>query len=71
MRKDCKRLRYLLEGVQNDNNSKNDNDNEIHKMIAELEDIQDLLGSIHDSDTMIAYLKRVRHPKEVKQTHPS
>jgi CHAD domain-containing protein len=59
MRKDCKRLRYLLEVLPDQN------DKEIHKMIAELEDIQDLLGSIHDSDTMIAYLKRVRHPKEV------
>ena len=34
-------------------------------MIAGLEDIQDMLGSIHDSDIMIAYLKRVRHLNEV------
>jgi CHAD domain-containing protein len=34
-------------------------------MITELEDIQDMLGSIHDSDTMIAYLKRVRRSKEI------
>ena len=34
-------------------------------MITELEDIQDMLGSIHDSDITIAYLNRVRHPNEV------
>lgn len=56
---------YLLEVVPDQNNNKSKNDKEIHKMIAELEDIPDLLGSIHDSDTMIAYLKRVRHPNEV------
>lgn len=58
MRKDCKKLRYLLELVpaQNHNSS---NNKDIHKMIAELEDIQDILGSIHDNDTMIAYLRRV------------
>ena len=65
MRKDYKKLRYLLEVVPDQNNNNSKNDKEIHKMIAELEDIPDLLGSIHDSDTMIAYLKRVRHPNEV------
>jgi CHAD domain-containing protein len=30
-----------------------------------LEDVQDILGSMHDSDTMIAYLRRVRHPNIV------
>lgn len=65
MRKDYKKLCYLLEVVPDQNNNNSKNDKEIHKMIAELEDIPDLLGSIHDSDTMIAYLKRVRHPNEV------
>jgi CHAD domain-containing protein len=47
MRKDCKKLRYQLELMpdQNDNNSRNDKEN--NKMITELEDIQDMLGSIH------------------------
>ena len=59
MRKDCKKLRYVLELMPAQNNK------EIQKMITELEDIQDMLGSIHDSDTMIAYLKRVRYSKEI------
>ncbi|HET7146942.1 MAG TPA: CHAD domain-containing protein [Candidatus Nitrosopolaris sp.] len=66
MRKDCKKLRYLLELVQHQNNNAIDS-KEIHKVITELEDIQDFLGSIHDSDITIAYLKRVRHPNEVSQ----
>ncbi|MFY9799574.1 MAG: CHAD domain-containing protein [Candidatus Nitrosopolaris sp.] len=62
LRKTCKKLRYLLElaSYQNGINNK-----EIHALITELEDVQDILGSIHDSDTMIAYLRRVRHPNEV------
>jgi len=66
MRKDCKKLRYLLELVPHQNNDTIDS-KEIHKVITELEDIQDTLGSIHDSDITIAYLKRVRHPNEVLQ----
>jgi CHAD domain-containing protein len=65
MRKDCKKLRYLLELVPPQNNNSIDN-KEIHKMITELEDIQDMLGCIHDSDITIAYLKRVRHPNEIR-----
>ena len=64
MRKDCKKLRYLLELVPHQNNDSIDN-REIHKTITELEDIQDMLGSIHDIDITIAYLKRARHPNEV------
>jgi CHAD domain-containing protein len=41
MRKDCKKLRYMLELMPSHNNK------ETHKMITELEDIQDMLGSIH------------------------
>jgi CHAD domain-containing protein len=41
------------------------NNNEIHALITELEDVQDILGSIHDSDMMISYLRRLRHPNEV------
>jgi len=65
MRKDCKKLRYLLELVPPQNNNSIDN-KEIHKMITELEDIQDMLGCIHDSDITMAYLKRVRHPNELR-----
>lgn len=28
-------------------------------------DVQDILGSIHDSDMLISYLRRLRHPNEV------
>jgi CHAD domain-containing protein len=66
IRKDCKKLRYLLELVPHQNSNTIDS-KEIHKVITELEDIQDILGSIHDSDITIAYLKRVRHPNEVSQ----
>jgi tRNA C32,U32 (ribose-2'-O)-methylase TrmJ len=38
---------------------------EIHTLVTELEDVQDILGSIHDSDTTIAYLKYVRQPNKV------
>src|SRR5437588_859562 len=47
MRKDCKKLRYLLELLPNQNK-------EISKTITELEEIQDMLGSIHDDDIVIA-----------------
>jgi len=59
MRKDSKKLRYLLELSSHQNN-------EIHTIITELEDIQDTLGTIHDCDTMISYLTRIRHRNKVK-----
>src|ERR1700739_523005 len=59
MRKDSKKLRYLLELTSHQNT-------QIHTIITELEDIQDALGTIHDCDTMIAYLKRIRHRNKVK-----
>jgi len=58
MRKDCKKLRYLLELLPDQNK-------ETGRMISELEEMQDMLGSIHDDDIMITYLKRVRRPKAV------
>jgi CHAD domain-containing protein len=63
LRKTCKKLRYLLELASHQNNGINNK--EIHTVITELEDVQDILGSIRDSDTMIAYLKRVRHLDKV------
>jgi CHAD domain-containing protein len=84
LRKDCKKLRYLLELMPDQDNKEThkmitelediqdmlgsihiQNNEGMHKMITELEDIQDMLGSIHDNDAMIAYLKRVRHSKEI------
>jgi len=65
MRKDYKKLRYLLEVVPDQNNSNSKNDKEIHKMIAELEDIPDLLGSIHDS------LPEKSQTSERSYAHPS
>jgi CHAD domain-containing protein len=58
MRKDCKKLRYLLELLPDQNK-------EIQRMITELEEIQDMLGSIHDEDITIAYLKKIRNPRAV------
>ena len=60
MRKDCKKLRYLLELLSYQNNNK-----EAERTITELEKIQEMLGSIHDDDTMITYLRRSRHSKEI------
>jgi CHAD domain-containing protein len=62
LRKTCKKLRYLLELASHQNSV---NNKEIHVLITELEDVQDILGSIHDSDTTIAYLKSVRQPNKV------
>jgi CHAD domain-containing protein len=54
LRKDFKKLRYLLELVSHDNSS----DNIISKMEEELQKMQDLLGAIHDCDVTVAYFKR-------------
>lgn len=60
LRKDCKKLRYLLELLP-DNNRKDltsEKDDYVSKLIEKLENVQDILGIIHDYDTMIAYLRR-------------
>ena len=60
LRKDCKKLRYLLE-ILPDNNDKdqtNEKDEYVSKLMEKLENVQDILGIIHDYDTMIAYLNR-------------
>jgi CHAD domain-containing protein len=59
LRKDCKKLRYLLELVSHDKSS----DNVIPKMEEELQNMQDLLGAIHDCDATITYLKRQKRQK--------
>jgi len=57
MRKDCKKLRYLMELLpENESNSKN----KISNIIKELEKVQNMLGIIHDYDTTIAYLRQKR-----------
>jgi CHAD domain-containing protein len=59
MRKDCKKLRYLLE-LHSYQSKKAD------KTISELEKIQDMLGSIRDNDIAITHLRRIKHhSKEV------
>lgn len=60
LRKDCKKLRYILELLP-ENNAKDqttEKDDYVSKLMEKLENVQDLLGIIHDYDTMIAYLKR-------------
>jgi CHAD domain-containing protein len=59
MRKDCKKLRYLLELVSHDNPSNNN----LSKLEKELQNMQDLLGAIHDCDATVAYLKGQRRLK--------
>lgn len=63
MRKDCKKLRYLMEPLQeNESNSKN----KISHMIKELEKVQNMLGIIHDYDTTIAYLRHQKRKRSIK-----
>ena len=54
MRKDCKKLRYLLELVPHGKSTGKN----VSKLEEELENMQDLLGAIHDCDAAVAYLKR-------------
>jgi len=58
MRKDCKKLRYLLELLPIDRNVKNQDKDKVSQLIDELEKVQDMLGTIHDYDTTIAYIKK-------------
>ena len=60
LRKDCKKLRYLLELLP-DNIGKgqsSDKDDYVPKLIEKLENVQDILGIIHDYDIILAYLSR-------------
>jgi CHAD domain-containing protein len=60
LRKDCKKLRYLLELLPDNSgrDQKSKRDDYVSKLIEKLEKVQDLLGIIHDYDTIIAYLNR-------------
>ena len=58
MRKDCKKLRYLLELLPIDADRKNQDKDKVSQFINELEKVQDMLGTIHDYDTTIAYIKK-------------
>ena len=72
LRKDCKKLRYLLELIPHHDSNSNDkgvNSKDINAMITTLEDIQDILGSIHDNDTAISFLKQVSRRKKWKVSH--
>jgi CHAD domain-containing protein len=61
VRKDCKKLRYLLELVPYGKSS----DKNVSKLEEELQNMQDLLGAIHDCDAAVGYLKR--HTKRQRQ----
>src|SRR5215831_2257925 len=66
MRKDCKKLRYLLELLSVDANGKDQGKEKVSQLIEELEKVQDMLGTIHDYDTTVAYLEKYleNHPKD-------
>ncbi len=60
LRKDCKKLRYLLELLPDNSNrdQRSERDDYVSKLIEKLEKVQDILGITHDYDTIIAYLNR-------------
>jgi CHAD domain-containing protein len=59
LRKDCKKLRYHLELIS-------DQDKGIEKTVEQLDSIQDLLGEIHDSDTTMLYLEQQKKSQAIK-----
>lgn len=60
LRKDCKKLRYFLELMGKENNN-------AIKMIKTLKNIQDILGSIRDTDITIDFLKKLEPSKEIQE----
>lgn len=62
LRKDSKKLRYLIELVTSKGNINEDTnvliDNNNHKILEHLEKIQGMLGDIHDYDIAIDYLRQ-------------
>ncbi|HEY7082669.1 MAG TPA: CHAD domain-containing protein [Nitrososphaeraceae archaeon] len=71
MRKDCKKLRYLLELLPGSTNGKDEGKDKSSQLIEELEKVQDMLGTIHDYDTTIAYIQKYleNHPKDRSSLH--
>jgi len=59
LRKDCKKLRYLLEILGKE-------DINAIKMVKTLQNIQDILGSLRDYDVTIDYLKKLEPSKEIQ-----
>ena len=61
VRKDCKKLRYILELKLNDN-EKNE---ELSELLNNLENIQDNLGKIHDCDATISFFEKLKPQTKV------
>jgi CHAD domain-containing protein len=59
LRIDCKKLRYHLELIS-------DQDKEIKKTEEQLDNIQDILGEIHDSDAAMLYLEQQKKSQAIK-----
>ncbi len=59
LRIDCKKLRYHLELISNQ-------DKEVKKTVEQLDNMQDILGEIHDSDAAILYLEQQKKSQEIK-----
>ena len=60
LRKDCKKIRYMLELVEKD-------DKNAASLIRILEKVQDIVGSIHDSDATIIYLRSFAPNQEIQE----
>ena len=60
LRKDCKKIRYMLELLDKDNKS-------AALLRRTLEKVQDFLGSIHDSDATIMYLRSYAPNQEIQE----
>ena len=61
VRKDCKKLRYILELKLTDKEI----DKELFTLVNDLENIQDHLGKIHDCDATISFFTRLKPKTEV------
>jgi CHAD domain-containing protein len=65
LRKDCKRLRYILELKYKKKDKKPDDDPHT-KSIMKLEDLQDSLGQIHDCDAILSFFEKLENYPETK-----
>lgn len=59
LRKDCKKLRYHLELIS-------DQDKGIEKTVEQLDNIQDILGEVHDSDATLLFLEQQKQSQAIK-----